>query len=29
MVSYGLKFYDPEDVEEAMAIVDAILCGEY
>jgi hypothetical protein len=29
MVSYGLKFYDLEDVEEAKAIVDAILCEEY
>jgi hypothetical protein len=29
MVSYGLKFYDLEDVEEAKAIVDAVLCGEF
>jgi hypothetical protein len=28
MVSYGLKFYDAEDVEEAKAIVDAIVCEE-
>jgi hypothetical protein len=29
MVSYGLKFYDSEDVEEAKAIVDSFLSEEY